>query len=1005
MACCTHIAMCSISRNYTDRLSLLEFKRTISDPNEALISWNDSTNFCSWEGVLCSVKHPHRVSSLNLTNKNLIGQISPSLGNLTFLKVLILSGNSFFGEIPEYLGHLHHLQILKLNDNTLQGGVPSLANCSKLKELWLSKNKLAGQIPADLPNSLQKVILAANNLTGTIPASFANITMLKNFTCMNNNIEGNIPNEFASLSGLQQLQLGDNKLSGDFPQIVLNLSKLVVFSVASNSLSGDLPANLGLSLPNLKYMSLGGNFFHGHIPPSISNASELIILDMSRNKLTGVIPSSIGKLQKLYALSLEFNKLQARNKEDWKFMDSLANSTELQVFTVLSNHLEGNVPNSLANLSSQLRFLYLSKNQLSGDFPSGVAKFRHLVSIELGMNRFTGVIPEWLGTLKYLQRLTLGYNIFTGPIPASLSNLSNLNVLQLASNQLDGHIPSSLGNLQTLEKLDISNNNLHGTMPKELFRIPTLLKILLYSNNLDGPLHPDIGNAKQLTYLDISSNSLSGEIPNTLGNCESLEDIKMDDNAFSGSIPTSLGNINNLQILNLSHNHLVGSIPVSFGSLKFLQQLDLSFNQLEGEVPTAGIFSNLTSLWIDGNIGLCGGELAMHLRPCPAMQLNSAKHKHFIVLKVLIPLTSIASLVIVISVMLFWRGKRKKENVPLPSFDRKFPKVSYNDLARSTEGFSTSKLIGKGRYSSVYQGSLFEDRIVVAVKVFSLEIKGAQKSFIAECNALRNVRHRNLVPILTACSSIDSKGNDFKALVYKFMPQGDLHTLLHSVPGDGSTSTLSHITLAQRLSIVVDIADAMEYLHHNNQGTIVHCDLKPSNILLDDNMIAHVGDFGLAMFKVDSAVSSFGDSLSASSMVIKGTIGYVAPECAGGGQVSTSSDVYSFGVVLLEIFIRRRPTDDMFKDGMSIVKFAEINVPDNVLQIVVPQLLQGLHLSMETPMAIRDRDSEAQILRSVINIGLSCTKTSPNERISMQEVAAKLHGIRDAYLSRNLWMS
>ena len=93
----------------------------------------------------------------------------------------------------------------------------------------------------------------------------------------------------------------------------------------------------------------------------------------------------------------------------------------------------------------------------------------------------------------------------------------------------------------------------------------------------------------------------------------------------------------------------------------------------------------------------------------------------------------------------------------------------------------------------------------------------------------------------------------------------------------------------------------------------------------------------------------------------------------------------------------------MFKDGMSIVKFAEINVPDNVLQIVVPQLLQGLHLSMETPMAIRD--SEAQILQSVINIGLCCTKTSPNERISMQEVAAKLHGIRDAYLSRNLWMS
>jgi hypothetical protein len=89
----------------------------------------------------------------------------------------------------------------------------------------------------------------------------------------------------------------------------------------------------------------------------------------------------------------------------------------------------------------------------------------------------------------------------------------------------------------------------------------------------------------------------------------------------------------------------------------------------------------------------------------------------------------------------------------------------------------------------------------------------------------------------------------------------------------------------------------------------------------------------------------------------------------------------------------------MFKDGMSIVKFTEINFPDNVLQIVDQQLLQEPDLSMETPMAIKD--SEAQILQSVINIGLCCTKTSPNERINMQEVAAKLHGIRDEYLSQN----
>ncbi|CAO2142980.1 unnamed protein product [Urochloa humidicola] len=160
-------------------------------------------------------------------------------------------------------------------------------------------------------------------------------------------------------------------------------------------------------------------------------------------------------------------------------------------------------------------------------------------------------------------------------------------------------------------------------------------------------------------------------------------------------------------------------------------------------------------------------------------------------------------------------------------------------------------------------------------------------------------------------------------------------------------------------------------------------------------MVAHVGDFGLARFKFDSTTSSSTDSNSTSSVAIKGTIGYVAPECAGGGHVSTSSDVYSFGVVLLEIFIRRRPTDDLFKDGMCIAKFTEINFPDNVLRIVDTQLLQELELTKEAPVAMKDG---VYILQSVLDIGLCCTKTSPSERISMQEATARLHGIRDAYL-------
>jgi len=997
----THVAMCSFNGNFTDQLSLLEFQKGISDPKQALMSWNDSTHFCSWEGVLCSVKHPDRVTSLNLTRRGLVGEISPSLGNLTFLKVLLLNLNSFSGEIPPSLGQLHRLQILKLDYNTLQGVIPSLANCSNLKELWLRNNQLTGPIPIDIPHALEKLILSLNNLTGTIPTSLANITTLSVLDVAFNSIEGNIPNEFAKLSALQFLFMGRNKLSGYcFPQPILNLSVLVRFSVAYNDLRGDVPSYIGNSLPNLEIFELDNNFFHGHIPSSLTNASKLTLIDISSNRFAGVVPRSIGKLSRLYSLNLESNKLLTRNMQDWEFMDSLANCTELQEFSITENHLEGNVPYSIGNLSRQLQILYMADNHLSGVFPSGLANLRNLITVGLSMNRFVGVLPEWIGTLTNVQVVLLSNNFFSGAIPSSFSNMSQLEELDLDFNRFDGQIPQALGNLQMLRFLNIPNNNLHGSIPKELFRISTIVQIILSSNNLDGTLHDDIGNAKQLTYLHISSNNISGEIPRTLGNCESLEDINLDHNAFSGNIPASLGGITSLQILNLSHNNLTGSIPTSLANLKLLELLDLSFNHLNGDIPTKGIFSNVTAMWIDGNPGLCGGALELHLPACPAKPLYSSKQHQSILWKVMVPLATLLSLAMVVSIIVLWRGKQKRKSVSLPTFGSTFPKVSYNDLYRGTEGFSVHNLIGKGRYSSVYQGKLFEDRTMVAVKVFSLETKGTQKSFVAECNALRNVRHRNLVRIITACSSTDSKGNDFKALVYEFMPRGDLHALLYSTRDDGDISAFTRITLAQRICIVVHVADALEYLHHNNQGAIVHCDLKASNILLDENMIAHVGDFGLARFRVDPTTSSFADVISASSIAIKGTVGYVPPEYATGDNVSCAGDVYSFGIVLLEIFLRKRPTDHMFKDGLNISKFVEINFPDRILQIVDPHLLvEEPDLSQEISVPMKEKSQDC--IPSVLKIGLYCANPSPNERMEMQEVAARLHRRKESYLSEN----
>ena len=117
-------------------------------------------------------------------------------------------------------------------------------------------------------------------------------------------------------------------------------------------------------------------------------------------------------------------------------------------------------------------------------------------------------------------------------------------------------------------------------------------------------------------------------------------------------------------MLNLSHNNLSGSIPPSLGNLQVLEQLDLSFNNLKGEVPTKGIFkNNATSVLINGNQGLCGGPLELHLLPCPVMHLDSSKHKLSILLKVVIPLVIVLLLVVIISVLSFRRGENRKQRI------------------------------------------------------------------------------------------------------------------------------------------------------------------------------------------------------------------------------------------------------------------------------------------------------------------------------------------------------
>ncbi|XP_058109118.1 putative receptor-like protein kinase At3g47110 isoform X1 [Magnolia sinica] len=170
--------------NETDRLSLLRFKDLVTDdPLNSLSSWNDTLHFCYWQGITCGgLRHPQRVTALNLTSQNLVGRISPFIGNLTFLRIINLAKNSFHGTIPEEIGRLRRLRYLSLTNNTFIGEIPAnLTHCLKLKAVDLYGNQLAGRIPTELGNlsSLTVLLLSTNSLEGSIPDDLCQLVNLE----------------------------------------------------------------------------------------------------------------------------------------------------------------------------------------------------------------------------------------------------------------------------------------------------------------------------------------------------------------------------------------------------------------------------------------------------------------------------------------------------------------------------------------------------------------------------------------------------------------------------------------------------------------------------------------------------------------------------------------------------------------------------------------------------------------------------------------------------------
>ncbi|KAK3420346.1 hypothetical protein EUGRSUZ_G01158, partial [Eucalyptus grandis] len=786
------------------------------------------------------------------------------------------------------------------------------------------------------PGRVTSLVLRSQGLEGFLSAHIGNLSFLRVMVLQNNSFRGEIQPQIGNLFRLRNLDLSNNSFGGPIPSNLSHCLNLEILNLIDNQLVGGIHFDLG-SLTRLKQLRLSKNSLVGPIPRWIGNLSQLQQLSLAINELSGEIPKELSKLKRLTLFQLRSNKLTG------EVPTGILNNSDLYAFGVSHNQLRGSFLNDVGTASPSLYFLGASYNLFTGMIPSTLTNATGLENLILLNNNFHGPIPKNLGSLKGLNVIALGSN---QEIASSIGNITSLGHLDLSSNIFQGYIPQSLGNCKQLIELDLSNNDLIGLVPAEIVGLSSLsIALSLANNNLSGSLPLQVGSLKNLGKLDLSYNRLTGLIPASISECLVLERLHLEANSFHGQIPEALRPLRGLQELDLSNNNFFGPIPSFLAELPLLEYLNLSFNQLEGRVLERGVFLNASSVSIYGNTKLCGGVPSLKLPLCKS---SSSKKSSSTKARVIY---GVAGSLLCLALLLLWR------------------------------------------YGTVFKGIL-DGGAMVAIKVLNLMQRGALRSFISECRTLGTIRHRNLVKILSVCSGVDFRGNDFKALIYEFMANESLEEWLHlgTMGRDDECNESRNLSLVQRLNIAIDIATAIEYLHKGCYPAIVHGDLKPSNVLLDNDMVARVGDFGLAKIISTVCVEATGvqDQGSSTSTAVRGSIGYVPPEYGMGHKVSTLGDAYSYGILLLEMFTGKRPTEEAFGHHLNLHNFVRTALPDRAMDIVDLSLLSEAG----------DRQQEIKIrdcIFSIFEVGVACSMESPPDRMDMTEAIRKLHLIKASY--------
>ncbi|KAG2726242.1 hypothetical protein I3760_01G102600 [Carya illinoinensis] len=824
---------------------------------------------------------------------------------------------------------------------------------------------------------VSEISLDGLGLTGRIGRGLEKLRHLKVLSLSRNNFSGSISPQLALTSALVSLNLSRNSLSGRIPVSLVNMSTIRVLDLSENSFSGAVPDNLFQNCLSLRQLSLAGNMLEGSIPSTLPRCSLLNSLNLSKNRFSGTLDFTSG----IWTLK------------------------RLRVLDLSKNALSGPVPNGIAAIHYLKEFL-LSGNHFSGPLPVDTGLCPHLYRLDFGDNRFTGALPDSLQRLNSLIFFRVSNNMLTGDFPSWIGNMSSLEYLDFSRNSLAGNLPSSMGELKSLKYLSLSHNKLGGNIPMSLVYCTGLSVIHLGGNSFDGRI-PESFFDLGLEEIDFSGNKLMGSIPRGSSRIyESLHKLDMSRNNLTGSIPAEMGLFSNLRYLNLSWNNLKSRIPQELGRLQNLLAVNISYNRLEGRLPVGGIFPNLDQSSLQGNLGICSPVLKGPCKlnvPKPLVlnpnafdnpmgdhkQRNrSSKSKeigrhNFLSVSAIVAISAAILItfgVIVIALLNVSARRRlifvdnaleslcssssRSGSAPtgkLVLFDSR----SSPDLIGNPEPLlNKASEIGGGMFGTVYKVPLgTQGRMVAIKKLVTSNIIRYPEDFDREVRVLGKAEHPNLIKLKGYYWAPQTQ-----LLVSEFAPNGSLQSKLHE-----RLPSVPPLSWAERFKILLGTAKGLAHLHHSFRPPIIHYNIKPSNILLDENHNPKISDFGLARLLTELEKHIISNRFQSA-------LGYVAPELACQSlRVNEKCDIYGFGVMILEVVTGKRP-----------VEYGE----DNVVILsdhMRFSLEQGNALDCVDPSMSEYPEDE---VLPVLKLALVCTSQIPSSRPSMEEVVHILQLIK-----------